>query len=34
MKMPFDHAVGAVICGLILTVLIYFVVRALVVGGG
>jgi hypothetical protein len=33
MKVPFDTATGTIICGLLLTLALYLVVRQLVSGG-
>jgi hypothetical protein len=33
MKVPFDTATGTIICGLLLTVVLYVLVRQLVTGG-
>jgi hypothetical protein len=33
MKVPFDTATGTIICGLLLTVVLYVLVRQLVAGG-
>jgi hypothetical protein len=33
MKVPFDTATGTIICGLLLTMVLYVLVRQLVAGG-
>ena len=33
MKSPFDTAVGTIISGILLTFVLYFIVRQLVIGG-
>lgn len=33
MKMPLDTATGTILCGLLLTLVLYLVVRQLVIGG-
>lgn len=33
MKVPFDTATGTIVCGLLLTLVLYLLVRQLVAGG-